>query len=106
MHAEWHIVATSHGKTAADGVAGTLKWLATIASLQRPDGNQILNAKQLYEFAVSNITGMSFCYITSKQYDDQAQLLHAIFDRSATILGTQSFHCFKLINSTMVEVKH
>ena len=27
--AEWHFFATSHGKTAADGVAGTLKRLAT-----------------------------------------------------------------------------
>ena len=34
--AEWHFFATSHGKTAADGVAGTLKRLATKASLQNP----------------------------------------------------------------------
>ena len=36
----------------------------------------ILNAKQLYEFAVNEITGMNFCYVTSKEYDYEAQLLH------------------------------
>ena len=80
VHAEWHFFATSHGKTAADGVAGTLKRLAAIASLQRPDSNQILNAQQLYEFAVNEITAIIFCYVTSKEYDDQAQLLHVRFD--------------------------
>ena len=50
--------AASHRKTAADGMAGTLKRLATKASLQHPDGNQILNAKQLFEFAVREIKGI------------------------------------------------
>ena len=45
VQAEWHFFATSHGKTAADGVAGTLKRLATKASLQRPNESQIMNAK-------------------------------------------------------------
>eukprot|EP00731_Ephydatia_muelleri_P013160 Em0007g470a len=94
------------GSSAADGIAGTVKRLAAKASLQRPDGNQILNAMQLYEFATSEIPGMSFCYVTSQEYDDEATLLYARFDQSATIRGTQSFHCFKPINTTMVEVKH
>ena len=66
--AEWHFFATSHGKTAADGVAGTLKRLATKASLQHPDGNQMLNAKQLFDFAVRDIKGISFCHITSNEH--------------------------------------
>ena len=57
--AEWHF---SHGKTAADGVTGTLKRLATKASLQHPDGNQILNANQLFDFVVREIKGISFCH--------------------------------------------
>ena len=50
--AEWHFFATSHGKRAADGCAGTLKRLATKASLQSAMENQILNSMQLYEFAI------------------------------------------------------
>ena len=52
---------------------------------------------------------MRFCYITSKEYDDQAQLLHVRFDQSVThtcTCGTQPFHSFKPVNSTTVEVKH
>jgi hypothetical protein len=33
--AEWHFFATSHGKSACDGVGGTLKRLAAKASLQQ-----------------------------------------------------------------------
>jgi hypothetical protein len=34
--AEWHFSATSHGKSACDGVGSNLKWLAAKASLQQP----------------------------------------------------------------------
>ena len=45
--AEWHFFATSHGKSAADGIGGTVKRTATKASLQRPIDNQILTPMQL-----------------------------------------------------------
>ena len=70
--AEWHFFATSHGKTAADGVAGTLKRLATKASLQNLYENHILNSKQLYDFAVKEIIGMSFGHVTIEEYEDEA----------------------------------
>ena len=104
--AEWHFFATSHGKTAADGVAGTLKRLATKASLQHPDGNQILNAKQLFDFAVREIKGISFCYVTSNEHREEADLLRDRFDRSITIPGTQKFHNFKPIDTSTIEVKN
>jgi hypothetical protein len=34
--AEWHFLATTYGKSACDGVGGTLKRLAAKASLQQP----------------------------------------------------------------------
>ena len=40
--AEWNFFATSHRKNSCDGVGGTVKRLATRASLQRPLDNQIL----------------------------------------------------------------
>ena len=46
VQAEWHFFATSHGKSCADGIAGTLKRLATKASLQSLYENHILNSKQ------------------------------------------------------------
>eukprot|EP00731_Ephydatia_muelleri_P038331 Em0723g2a len=53
--AEWHFFATSHGKSAGDGAGGTLKRLATKASLQHAYKDHILTAHQLYQFAVNSI---------------------------------------------------
>ena len=53
-------------------MAGTLKRLATKASLQHPDGNHILNAKQLFDFAVREIKGISLCYVTSNKHREEA----------------------------------
>lgn len=47
---EWHFFATSHGKSAYEGIGGTFKRNARRASLQRPE-NPITEAKQLYEWA-------------------------------------------------------
>ena len=71
--AEWQFFATSHGKTAADGIAGTLKRLATKASLQRPTDNQILSAEQLFTFATNEIHGMNFGYVDNKEYELELQ---------------------------------
>ena len=42
IEAEWHSSATSHGKSAWDGVGGTVKLLAARASLQCPYKHQIM----------------------------------------------------------------
>ena len=52
--------ATSRGKTACDGVSGTLKQLVSKASLQRPYDNQIITPQQLYEFACKEIKRNAF----------------------------------------------
>ena len=41
LKTEWHFFAISHGKNACDCVGGTIKRLATYASLQRTISNQI-----------------------------------------------------------------
>ena len=40
----WNVFVTSHGKSPYDGIDGTVKRLATKASLQGPTDNQILHA--------------------------------------------------------------
>ena len=55
VSAEWHFSATSHGKGACDGLGGTVKRLATKASLQRPYEEQIITLFQLFQWASSNI---------------------------------------------------
>lgn len=69
IKAEWQFFTTSHGKSACDGLSGTVKWLASKASPQRLYNNQILTQLQLYEFAAENISGIDFVYSSTKEYE-------------------------------------
>ena len=88
-----------------DGCAGTLKRLATKASLQRAMENQILNSMQLYEFAIKEIQGMYFGYATNENHEQEAKLLEARLLLSKRIPGTQKLHCIKPISNCFVLVK-
>ncbi|GBN65296.1 hypothetical protein AVEN_30781-1 [Araneus ventricosus] len=58
VKAEWHFFASCHGKGACDGIGGTIKYMSTKASLQRPYKCQILNASDLYKFTKDSIKGI------------------------------------------------
>ena len=105
--AEWHFFATSHGKTACVGVAGTLKRLASKSSLQRPYDNQITIPQQLYDFACKEISGMKFCFTTTctSQHSEEETLLKDRFENARTIPGTQKLHSFKPISRNCIEVQ-
>jgi hypothetical protein len=64
--AAWYFFATSHGKSACDGVGGTLKRLAAKASLQQPYNDQIMALHQLYEWAQSSIHSLNFNFCDRK----------------------------------------
>lgn len=51
MPAKWHYFATSHGKSACDGVGAVVKYQARRASLQRTTANLLTNVEDLYMFA-------------------------------------------------------
>ena len=53
--AEWHYVATSHGKGLCNGVGGTVKHLATHASLQRSYDNQLYDTTSVEFFDIGTI---------------------------------------------------
>lgn len=103
--AEWHFFATSHGKSAGDGAGGTLKRLASRASLQCLYSNHILTAQQLYVFAVNEMKGMHFGFAMLTEHEQEAKLLEAHHERCRTVPGTQKVHSVIPISSTVVEVK-
>ena len=74
VKAEWHFSATSHGKGACDGVGGTVKHLASRASLQRPYDQQIMTPHQLFEWASNNIQGIVFQYCSCSEYEEVKNL--------------------------------
>ena len=60
IQAEWHFFATSHGKSACDGIGGTVKREAARASLRATTTGHILTPQQLFEWCSINITGIKF----------------------------------------------
>lgn len=101
----WNFFATSHGKGPCDGLGGTIKRLATKASLQRPFDNQILTPQSLYQFAVDTIKNIDVKYSTIDEYDKEEKFLMKRFSMTKTIAGTQKLHQFKPISKTSLEVK-
>lgn len=67
IDAEWHFHATSHGKSACDGIGGTLKRAAHRFSLANKD--TIQTSADLYNWASNSFsTSMSFEYSTEEEY--------------------------------------
>ncbi|KAL5484132.1 hypothetical protein EMCRGX_G020580 [Ephydatia muelleri] len=105
VQAEWYFFATSHGKSAGDGAGGTLKRLATRASLQHLYQDHILTAEQLYQFAVSEIKGMYFGFATLSEHEQEAKVLEDRLKSSRTVPGTHQLHSVVPVSTTVVEVK-
>ena len=92
--AEWNFFATSHGKSASDGIGGTVKRLTRKTSLQRPVSNQILSLEAMYSFCVENISGAQFIKVLDQDVIDHEKTLSSRFELAQTIPGPQNFHRF------------
>ena len=91
VKAEWHFLATSHGKGACDGLGGTVKRLAARASLQKPYNDQVMTPRQLFDWACANIPAVYFEYCSSEDYTREQSSLEQCFALSCTIPGTRKF---------------
>ena len=80
MKAKWLFFVTSHGNNACGGVGGTIKILAARASLQRAVQNQILNPYQLYDFAKSEIHGITYFVVGKHHVGDISKILPPRFE--------------------------
>jgi hypothetical protein len=106
VQAEWHFFATSHGKSACDGLGGTVKRLAAKASLQRPYDKQILTPVDLFQFAVDNIKNIDFEYCSLEEYEEAERKLMPRFVEARAIVGTQKLHTFIPATENKVFTKH
>lgn len=103
--AEWHFYATSHGKSACDGLGGTIKRLVTKASLQRPIHDQILTPLQMFDWAKSNILGMNFAFVTNDEYMATRNKMDDRYLKTVVLSGTRSFHCFVPVSEGILKTK-
>lgn len=90
--AEWHFFATHHGKSPCDALGGTIKRMATKASLQN---RSILSAKDLYDFLNEEAkTTINTVYCTQKDHNQMERSLKTKYKNVKTIVGTQKYHAF------------
>ena len=80
IEVEWHFSETSHGKSACDGLGGTVKYLAARAILHHPYEHQIMTPIQLYHWAMDNVPGVHFCYCNNEEYERQKIILQTQFE--------------------------
>ena len=96
----WHFWATCHGKNACDGVGGTVKRLARRASLQL---SLILTPSDLYNWAVDNIPGIEFVYVTKDIIAADAERLSNRLNSALAITGTQKYHFYEPISKGVLQ---
>lgn len=105
VEAEWNFFASSHGKNACDGVGGSVKRLAALASLRMVGDEQITTPRQLFDWAKENIVNIDFIYSSQEEYEHEKALLKERLEEAKTLKGTRQFHFYQPKNETRVLVK-
>lgn len=95
LKAKWCFFATSHGKSPCDGIGGTIKRIATKASLQLNPGNAIDNCQKFFDFCCTKIENIKFILVNKETMIDARQKLEERFSKAKTVPGTRSFHHFE-----------
>lgn len=106
VKAEWNFFATAHGKNACDGLGGTLKRLATRASLQRPYFEQITTPTQLFEWAEQNIQNMNLKYVSLTEYEEEERRLAKSYTNLKPVPSTQKIHHVSPTTIGQITVKY
>jgi len=101
IDAEWHFFAIAHGKRPCDGLAGSVKRLATRASLQMNTQQHLLTPQDLYTWATENFTNVDFTFITNENYSNKKNALDVRYSHAKTVKGTQALHNFLPVNSNL-----
>ncbi|KAK3931753.1 Protein CapI [Frankliniella fusca] len=95
LDAEWHFYATSHGKSACDGVGGTVKREARHACLQSPFQNLIGTPRELFQWCVTKMTGTHFCYVDQEDIEKERLFFETRTGKCSTLTGTMNYHFFR-----------
>ena len=98
----WKQSGTSHGKSACDGIGGTVKRPATKASLKRPAHNQILTPLDMSATVSLMSLGSSFFYMSSTTIKENVILLQDRYNAAQTVKGTRQLHKFVPLGKLLV----
>ena len=84
--------ATSHGKSAVDGIVGTIKQLTARASFQRPYNNQILSSDAVYQFCSKTIEKILFNLIERDTLNLLWDKIACQYEHGESVPGTYICH--------------
>ena len=88
------VFAISHTKGPCDSVGGTVKRLASRASLQRSSEKQILSPMALLQFTTENIMGILFKFVNAEEIIKKSQMLEKRLLKAVAIVSTVKHHAF------------
>ena len=105
LQCEWNFFATSHGKSPCNVICGTVKRLKAKASLQRPLGNQIFTAQDMFTQCKTEIKGTHFIFIYSSRFDLTREAMTHWLSKAKTVPGTRDYHQFVPLSKRAVARK-
>ncbi|KAK3911472.1 putative cytochrome P450 513E1 [Frankliniella fusca] len=101
--AEWHYFGTSHGKGPCDGLGGTLKRNAYLASLRK---ELIRNPAEFFEWCQRKMTGVATVYVTTQEVEAALIFLKERFSRAMALPNMRSQHALETICRSQIKAKH
>lgn len=105
LDATWHYFATSHGKSACDGIGAVVKFQARRASLQRLSTNHITTARELFDFANTNIQAINVLWYDEDDIKASTGHLEDRYSSAPSVGGSRSHHCFRRVGDSLVAKK-
>ena len=97
--------ATAHGKSACDGIGGSIKRRTSHESLRRPASNPILNATDMAEYCKATFPNIIIDVITSEDYEAASSSIKNRVNSSSTLDGTRGFHSFEHVGQGKIGAK-
>ena len=89
---QWSFFATSHGKSACDGLGGSIKRRTAGESLRRSASNGITDVHQMLDYCQSTFLDVHFEVTTKEDIETSSATLANRIALSSTLDGTRSFH--------------
>ena len=105
FHAAWIFLLTAHGKSACDGIGGSIKRRTSHESLRQPASNPILNANDMTEYCKAAFPSIIIDVVTSEDYESASSSIKNRVNSSWTLDGTRGFHSFDHVGQVKIGAK-
>ncbi|KAK3927342.1 ARL14 effector protein [Frankliniella fusca] len=102
LEAEWHYFATSHGKGPCDGLGGTMKRQAYLASIRN---HLIRTPSEFYNWVEKNMEKIQVKFVTSEEVKSTEDKLRQRYARALSIPQMRSQHAVLPICPSEVRTK-